>query len=370
MTMQFEVLAADGAARRGRIVTPRGAVDTPVFMPCGTYGSVKAMTPEALAGVGTQIVLGNTFHLMLRPGDEAVAALGGLHAFMQWPGPILTDSGGYQVFSLSEMRKVEEGGVAFRSPINGDALFLSPERSIAAQHNLGADFVMAFDECTPYPVAREAARDSMRLSTRWAKRCRDAHGDGNDGALFGIVQGGMYDDLRRESLAALIDIGFDGYAIGGLSVGEPKAEMNAVLDALTPRMPAAAPRYLMGVGTPADILRAVQLGVDMFDCVLPTRNARNGYAFTSKGTVKIRNAVHRNADAPLDGDCDCSTCARFSRAYLHHLDRCGEILGPILMTTHNLHYYHGLTAKLRGAIEQGTLQRLARTLLDGWNSSE
>ena len=369
MTARFEVLAADGAARRGRIAAPRGEVDTPVFMPCGTYGSVKAMTPEALAQVGTQIVLGNTFHLLLRPGDAAIAALGGLHAFMQWPGPILTDSGGYQVFSLAAMRKVEEGGVSFRSPINGDAMFLSPQRSIAAQHNLGADFVMAFDECTPYPVSHKAAGDSMRLSMRWAKLCRDAHGD-HAGALFGIVQGGMYDDLRRESLASLVDIGFDGYAVGGLSVGEPKAEMNAVLDALMPHMPATAPRYLMGVGTPADILRAVRLGVDMFDCVLPTRNARNGYAFTSRGTVKIRNAKHRHADAPLDDACACATCARFSRAYLHHLDRCGEILGSILMTTHNLHYYHALMAKLREAIEQGTLQRLAKTLLDGWNSSE
>ena len=254
MTARFEVLAADGAARRGRLASARGDVDTPVFMPCGTYGSVKAMTPEALAQVGTRIVLGNTFHLMLRPGDEAVAALGGLHAFMQWPGPILTDSGGYQVFSLAAMRKVEEGGVSFRSPINGDAMFLSPERSIAAQHNLGADFVMAFDECTPYPVSHKAAGDSMRLSMRWAKQCRDTHGD-HTGALFGIVQGGMYDDLRRESLAALVDIGFDGYAIGGLSVGESKVEMNAVLDALMPHMPATAPRYLMGVGTPADILQ-------------------------------------------------------------------------------------------------------------------
>ena len=369
MKMKFEVLATDGAARRGRLVTARGEVETPVFMPCGTYGSVKAMTPEALFQVGTQIVLGNTFHLMLRPGDAEIAALGGLHAFMQWPGPILTDSGGYQVFSLAEMRKVEEGGVAFRSPINGDALFLSPERSIEAQHNLGADFVMAFDECTPYPVSRRAASDSMRLSMRWAKQCRDAH-SAHAGALFGIVQGSMYDDLRRESLAAVVDIGFDGYAIGGLSVGESKAEMNAVLDALMPHMPRAAPRYLMGVGTPADILRAVRLGVDMFDCVLPTRNARNGYAFTSRGTVKIRNAAHRHADAPLDDACACSTCARFSRAYLHHLDRCGEILGSILMTTHNLHYYHALMGKLREAIEQGTLQRLSRTLLDGWNSSE
>ncbi len=369
MTARFEVLAAEGAARRGRIATPRGEVDTPVFMPCGTYGSVKAMTPEALAQVGTQIVLGNTFHLMLRPGDAAIAALGGLHAFMQWPGPILTDSGGYQVFSLAAMRKVEEGGVSFRSPINGDAMFLSPQRSIAAQHNLGADFVMAFDECTPYPVSHNAAGDSMRLSMRWAKQCLDVHGD-HAGALFGIVQGGMYDDLRRESLASLVDIGFDGYAVGGLSVGEPKAEMNAVLDALMPYMPATAPRYLMGVGTPADILRAVRLGVDMFDCVLPTRNARNGYAFTSQGTVKIRNAAHRYADTPLDDACACATCARFSRAYLHHLDRCGEILGSILMTTHNLHYYHALMAKLRESIEQGTLQRLAKTLLDSWNSSE
>ena len=369
MTARFEVLAADGAARRGRIATPRGEVDTPVFMPCGTYGSVKAMTPEALAQVGTQIVLGNTFHLMLRPGDAAIAELGGLHTFMQWPGPILTDSGGYQVFSLAAMRKVEEGGVSFRSPIDGDAMFLSPQRSIAAQHNLGADFVMAFDECTPYPVSHKAAGDSMRLSMRWAKLCRDAHGD-HAGALFGIVQGGMYDDLRSESMATLVDIGFDGYAVGGLSVGEPKAEMNAVLDALMPYIPATAPRYLMGVGTPADILRAVRLGVDMFDCVLPTRNARNGYAFTSQGTVKIRNAAHRYADMPLDDACACATCARFSRAYLHHLDRCGEILGSILMTTHNLHYYHALMAKLREAIEQGTLQRLAKTLSDGWNSSE
>ena len=367
--MRFEVLAADGPARRGHITTPRGVVDTPVFMPCGTYGSVKAMTPEALADVGTRIVLGNTFHLMLRPGDSEIAALGGLHAFMQWPEPILTDSGGYQVFSLSEMRKVEEGGVSFRSPINGDALFLSPERSIEAQHNLDTDFVMAFDECTPYPVSRKAAAASMRLSMRWAQRSRDAHGD-HASALFGIVQGGMYDDLRSESLASLVDIGFDGYAIGGLSVGESKVEMNAVLDALLPHMPAAAPRYLMGVGTPQDIVRAVARGVDMFDCVLPTRNARNGYAFTSKGTVKIRNAAHRHADAPLDAACACATCARFSRAYLHHLDRCGEILGAILMTTHNLHYYHALMAKLREAIEQGTLQRLAGALLDGWNSSE
>ena len=363
----FEVLGTDGAARRGRLHTARGAVETPVFMPCGTYGTVKAMTPEALADAGTQMLLGNTFHLMLRPGDAAVRELGGLHGFMQWPGPILTDSGGFQVFSLADLRKVTEDGVSFRSPIDGDEVFLSPERSIEAQHNLGADVVTAFDECTPYPATRDAAAASMQLSMRWAERSRTAHGEG-PGALFGIVQGGMYDDLRRESLGLLEDIGFPGYAIGGLSVGEPKEEMDAVLEALMPHMPPAHPRYLMGVGTPGDLVRYISLGVDMFDCVLPTRNARNGYAFTSRGVVKIRNAVHRFADAPLDDDCACPTCTRYSRAYLHHLDRCGEILGAILMTTHNLHYYHALMAKLRGAIERGTLPALVETLAHGWNA--
>ncbi|MDE0350944.1 MAG: tRNA guanosine(34) transglycosylase Tgt, partial [Gammaproteobacteria bacterium] len=337
----FEVLGTDGAARRGRLHTSHGTVETPVFMPCGTYGTVKAMTPDALAAAGTQMLLGNTFHLMLRPGDAAVRDLGGLHRFMQWPGPILTDSGGFQVFSLADLRKVDEEGVAFRSPIDGDKVFLSPERSIEAQRNLGADVVMAFDECTPYPATRDAAADSMRLSMRWAGRSRDAFADG-PGALFGIVQGGMHDGLRRESLEALTEIGFDGYAVGGLSVGEPKEEMDAVLEALMPHMPPAHPRYLMGVGTPEDLVRYVALGVDLFDCVLPTRNARNGYAFTSRGVVKIRNAGHRFADVPLDEDCACPTCTRYSRAYLHHLDRCGEILGAILMTTHNLHYYHAL----------------------------
>ena len=364
----FEVLATDGAARRGRLQTARGPVETPVFMPCGTYGTVKAMTPEALAGAGTQMLLGNTFHLMLRPGDAAVRELGGLHAFMQWPGPILTDSGGFQVFSLADLRKVTEEGVSFSSPINGDAVFLSPERSIEAQHNLGADVVMAFDECTPYPATRDAAAASMQLSMRWAERSRAAHGDG-PGALFGIVQGGMYDDLRRESLAVLEDIGFPGYAIGGLSVGEPKEEMDRVLEGLLPHMPPGRPRYLMGVGTPQDLVRYVALGVDLFDCVLPTRNARNGYAFTSRGVVKIRNAAHRLADRPLDEDCACPTCTRYSRAYLHHLDRCGEILGAILMTTHNLHYYHALMAQLREAIERGTLPALVETLAHGWNTS-
>ena len=364
----FEVLATDGAARRGRLQTARGPVETPVFMPCGTYGTVKAMTPDALAAAGTQMLLANTFHLMLRPGDGAVRDLGGLHRFMQWPGPILTDSGGFQVFSLADLRKVDEEGVSFRSPINGDAVFLSPERSIEAQRNLGADVVMAFDECTPYPATRDAAAESMRLSMRWASRSRDAFGDA-PGALFGIVQGGMHDDLRRESLGMLTGIGFDGYAVGGLSVGEPKEEMDAVLEALLPHMPPGRPRYLMGVGTPRDLVRYVALGVDLFDCVLPTRNARNGYAFTARGVVKIRNAGHRFADVPLDEDCACPTCTRFSRAYLHHLDRCGEILGAILMTTHNLHYYHALMAQLREAIERGTLPALLETLEHGWNAS-
>ncbi len=364
----FEVLATDGAARRGRLRTARGDVETPVFMPCGTYGTVKAMTPEALGAAGTQMLLGNTFHLMLRPGDAAVRDLGGLHAFMQWPGPILTDSGGFQVFSLADLRQMDEQGVSFRSPIDGSAVYLSPERSIEAQHNLGADVVMAFDECTPYPATREAAATSMRLSMRWAERSRAAHAGGS-GALFGIVQGGMYEDLRRESLDMLTEMGFPGYAIGGLSVGEPKEEMDRVLDALLSHMPGARPRYLMGVGTPEDLVRNVARGVDLFDCVLPTRNARNGYAFTSAGVVKIRNATHRASDRPLDPRCGCPTCAKFSRAYLHHLDRCREILGAILMTTHNLHYYHGLMAQLRAAIERGTLRALVETLADGWNPS-
>jgi queuine tRNA-ribosyltransferase len=370
VSVVFEILATDAAARRGRLKTGRGTVETPVFMPCGTYGTVKAMTPEALENVGTQILLGNTFHLLLRPGDEVIASLGGLHRFMHWVGPILTDSGGYQVFSLEALRKVDEGGVFFRSPINGDEVFLSPERSIEVQRNLGADIVMVFDECTPYPATRDRVAFSMELSMRWAQRCRDAHGEDDSAALFGIVQGGMYDDLRNSSLDRLVDIGFSGFAVGGLSVGESKDEMDSVLDALMPRMPVDAPRYLMGVGTPADLVRGVALGVDMFDCVLPTRNARNGYAFTSTGIVKIRNAVHKVSDQPLDDCCECTTCRRFSRAYLHHLDRCGEILASILMTTHNLHYYHALMAKLRGAIEQGKLNALIEILTNDWKSTD
>ena len=371
--MTFEVLAIDGTARRGRLTTAHGTVETPVFMPCGTYGTVKGMTPRMLTDVGTQILLGNTFHLMLRPGDQAVRALGGLHEFMQWPGPILTDSGGYQVFSLRELREVTERGVAFRSPINGDAVDLTPERSIEVQHSLGSDIVMSFDECTPYPATAAEAEASMRLSMAWARRGRERHIDRKGhgertSLLFGIVQGGMYPHLRAESLAELVAIGFDGYAIGGLSVGEPKAEMNAVLDHVAPAMPAEAPRYLMGVGTPADLVRGVTQGIDMFDCVLPTRNARNGYLFTSRGVVKIRNAAHRSDPGPVDEACACYTCANFSRAYLHHLDRCGEMLGGMLMTIHNLHYYHDLMRRLREAIEAGTLASLARTLTSGWES--
>ena len=369
----FEILATDGAARRGRLTTGHGVVQTPVFMPCGTYGTVKGMTPRMLDEVGTQILLGNTFHLMLRPGDEAVRALGGLHDFMRWHGPILTDSGGYQVFSLRDLRKVSDEGVTFRSPINGDVVELTPERAIDVQRNLGADIVMSFDECTPYPVSEREAEASMRRSMAWARRGRDHHGDrGHVGdhanLLFGIVQGGMFPGLRSSSLAELTAIGFDGYAIGGLSVGEPKDEMDAVLRHIAPAMPAARPRYLMGVGTPADLLRGVSLGIDLFDCVLPTRNARNGHLFTSRGVVRIRNAVHRSDPAPVDEQCDCYACANFSRAYLHHLDRCGEMLGGMLMTIHNLRYYHNLMARLREAIEAGTLATFADTVTGGWES--
>lgn len=363
----FELLASDGTARRGRLATRHGTVETPVFMPCGTYGTVKGMTPAMLVDAGTQILLGNTFHLMLRPGDEAVREAGGLHRFMGWQRPILTDSGGYQVFSLRELRKVTPEGVVFRSPINGDRVCLTPERAIEAQHNLGSDIVMSFDECTPYPATRQQAEASMRLSMDWARQGRERHGD-HPSLLFGIVQGGMFADLRVESLGALQDIGFHGYAVGGLSVGEPKEEMNAVLAGIAPHLPADKPRYLMGVGTPQDLLEGVAQGIDMFDCVLPTRNARNGHLFTSRGVVKIRNAKHRRADAPIDDQCDCYACAHFSRAYIHHLDRCGEMLGAMLMTIHNLRYYHRLTEQLRDAIEAGTLAHFSRTVADGWES--
>jgi queuine tRNA-ribosyltransferase len=368
--VSFELLASDGDARRGRLNTRHGVVETPVFMPCGTYGTVKAMTPKDLTEVGSQIILGNTFHLMLRPGDQVIRELGGLHEFMQWHGPLLTDSGGFQVWSLGDLRKISEEGVIFRSPVNGDRVALTPERSIEVQQNLGSDIMMVFDECTPHPATEQQTRDSMLLSMRWAARCRDAHALTGDRALFGIVQGGMYGDLRLESLTRLQEIGFSGYAIGGLSVGESKAEMDSVMRTLLPRMPIEKPRYVMGVGTPEDLVRGVELGIDMFDCVMPTRNARNGYAFTSSGTLKIRNARHRDSDRPLDSECRCYTCSTFSRAYLHHLDRCGEMLAGMLMTQHNLHYYHNLMAQLRASIETGTFRHRIATLQNGWNSRD
>ncbi len=379
----FETLASDGTARRGRLTTRHGAVETPVFMPVGTYGTVKGVTPAQITEVGTQILLGNTFHLMLRPGDEQIAALGGLHDFMQWQGPILTDSGGFQVWSLGELRKITEEGVVFRSPVNGDKIDLTPERSIEVQHNLNTDVIMSFDECTNYPATEKEAEESMQLSMGWAQRCKDRHmlakelaesadtlpANQRPGLLFGINQGGMYEHLRRESLAALEEIGFDGYAIGGLSVGEPKDEMLEVMTNLLPHMPTDKARYLMGVGTPQDLVAGVALGVDMFDCVMPTRNARNGYLFTSLGTLKIRNARHKSSADPVDAACSCYTCGNFSRAYLHHLDRCGEMLGATLMTIHNLHYYHHLMAELRSAIETGTFRTLAKSLHDQWNTA-
>ncbi|MDA0189300.1 MAG: tRNA guanosine(34) transglycosylase Tgt [Proteobacteria bacterium] len=354
--MQFELLASDGAARRGRLTLAHGVVETPVFMPVGTYGTVKAMTPRDLTEIGAQICLGNTFHLWLRPGLEVIAAHGGLHRFMGWDAPILTDSGGFQVFSLGELRKISEEGVKFASPIDGSRRFLTPEESMRIQHVLNSDIVMIFDECTPYPASRDEAAASMRLSLRWARRSRDEHDRlGNANALFGIVQGGMYEDLRDESLAGLSDIDFDGFAIGGLSVGEPKDDMARILAHTAPRLPAQKPRYLMGVGTPEDLVAAVQAGVDMFDCVMPTRNARNGHLFTRFGDVRIKNAQHRNDLRPLDESCGCYTCRHFTRAYLHHLHRTGEILGAQLNTLHNLHYYQTLMRELRSAIENGAL---------------
>jgi len=352
--MSFEKLGEDGRARRGRLNFPRGSVETPAFMPVGTYGTVKGMLPRDIEAIGAHIILGNTFHLMLRPGTEVIKAHGDLHDFTQWQGPILTDSGGFQVFSLGETSKITEQGVTFRSPIDGSPVELSPEIAMQVQRDLGSDIVMIFDECTPYPATETEARDSMELSLRWAKRSKDAH-EGNPAALFGIVQGGMYESLRERSLQGLTDIGFDGYAIGGLSVGEPKEDMIRILDDLPPRMPEDKPRYLMGVGRPEDLVEAVRRGVDMFDCVMPTRNARNGYLFTSTGIIKIRNARHRHDTQPLDDQCDCYTCQRFSRSYLHHLDKCGEMLGSQLNTIHNLRYYQNIMAGLRGAIEAGTL---------------
>lgn len=352
--MRFEKLGEDGRARLGRLTFPRGVVETPAFMPVGTYGTVKGMLPRDIKEIGAHIILGNTFHLMLRPGTEVIKAHGDLHDFTQWQGPILTDSGGFQVFSLGETSKITEKGVIFRSPVDGSPVELNPEIAMQVQRDLGSDIVMIFDECTPYPATEKEAKDSMELSLRWAARSKNAH-EGNPAALFGIVQGGMYEDLRQQSLDGLTNIGFDGYAIGGLSVGEPKEDMIRILDDLPPKMPADKPRYLMGVGRPEDIVEAVRRGVDMFDCVMPTRNARNGYLFTATGTVKIRNAKNRHDTAPLDDSCDCYTCQNFSRSYLHHLDKCGEMLASQLNTIHNLRYYQNLMSGLRGAIEAGTL---------------
>ncbi len=352
--MRFELLARDGAARRGRLDLAHGTVETPAFMPVGTYGTVKAMAPAELQALGARIVLGNTFHLWLRPGLEVIAAHGGLHRFMGWDGPILTDSGGFQVFSLGALRRISEEGVKFASPVNGDRLFLTPEESMRIQRVLNSDIAMIFDECTPYPADHGQAADSMRLSLRWAERSRRAH-EGNPNAVFGIVQGGMHEDLRDESAARLREIGFDGYAIGGLSVGEPKSDMKRILAHTAPQLPSQQPRYLMGVGTPEDIVHAVGQGIDLFDCVLPTRNARNGWLFTRRGTVRIRNAVHARDTGPLDPECACYTCRNFTRAYLHHLQRVNEILGARLNTLHNLHYYQQLMAGLREAIAGGRL---------------
>ncbi|HEC29817.1 MAG TPA: tRNA guanosine(34) transglycosylase Tgt [Gammaproteobacteria bacterium] len=352
--MKFKLLKTDGRARCGQLEFDRGTIETPAFMPVGTYGTVKGMRPEEVRESGAGIILGNAFHLMLRPGVEVIRVHGGLHDFMNWPGPILTDSGGFQVWSLGKLRNIAEEGVTFKSPVDGSTIFMGPEESMQVQRELGSDIVMVFDECTPYPATEKETMDSMALSLRWAKRSRDAHGD-NPSALFGIVQGGMITDYRKRSLQGLMDIGFEGYALGGLSVGEPKEEREKILTEVVPEMPDDQPRYLMGVGTPEDIVEAVRRGIDMFDCVMPTRNARNGYLFTRQGVVKIRNSRYASDTGPLDEQCGCYTCRNYSRAYLKHLDKCGEMLGAHLNTVHNLHYYQDLMTGLRLAIVDGEL---------------
>ena len=351
--MEFDLIQTDQNARRGEIRFHRGTIQTPTFMPVGTYGTVKAMTPEELQAMGAEIILGNTFHLMLRPGMEVIKAHGDLHDFSHWDKPILTDSGGFQVFSLGKLRKITEQGVHFRSPINGSKVFMGPEESMSVQRSLGADIVMIFDECTPFPVSYEQAQASMQLSLRWATRSKEAHAD-NPSALFGIVQGGVFEDLRTQSLAGLMDIGFDGYAIGGLAVGEPKADRDRVLSQLHTQLPRDCPRYLMGVGKPEDLVESVMRGVDMFDCVMPTRNARNGHLFTRFGDIRIKNSRYQADTQPLDSRCGCYTCCHYSRSYLRHLFRCGEILGARLNTIHNLYYYQTLMREMRDAIENTT----------------
>jgi len=359
--MRFELLARDGLARRGRLTLAHGSVDTPAFMPVGTYGAVKAVSPEELKQNATQMVLSNAFHLWLRPGLDVIEAHGGLHRFIGWDGPILTDSGGFQVFSLGALRKISEQGVEFRSPVNGDRCLLSPEESMRIQRVLDADVAMIFDECTPYPVDEEAAGESMRLSLRWAERSRRAY-EGSTNALFGIVQGGVYERLRDESVKALCDIGFDGYAIGGLSVGEPKPDMLRVVRRTAHQLPETRPRYLMGVGTPEDIADAVEAGIDLFDCVLPTRNARNGWLYTRRGIIKLRNSRYRSDLTPPDESCACYTCRQFTRGYLHHLQRVNEMLGARLNTLHNLHYFQELLAQLREAITSARLAEVCQSM--------
>ena len=356
--MLFELISTDNHARRGRLRFDRGTVETPAFMPVGTYGTVKAMTPEELIELGAQIILGNTFHLMLRPGTEIIRKHGDLHDFMHWQGPILTDSGGFQVFSLAKMRKITEQGVVFQSPVDGARIELTPERSMQVQRELGSDIVMIFDECTPYPATREETEASMQLSLRWAERSKQAH-QGNSSALFGIVQGGVYADLREQSATALSALGFDGFAIGGLSVGEPDDERNHILDCTMPHLPWNQPRYLMGVGKPEDIVEAVRRGVDMFDCVIPTRNARTGFLYTREGILRIRNSRYQDDTRPVDENCSCYTCRHYSRSYLRHLDKCGEILGSRLNTIHNLHYYQDLMRAIREAIDAGRFDQFA-----------
>ena len=362
----YKLIAKDGLARRGEIKTIHGKFQTPAFMPVGTYGAIKSVSPLTLENLEAEIVLSNTYHLMERPGIEIIKSHGGLHNFMGWSGPILTDSGGYQVFSLSKKRTINEEGVEFFSPLNGDKKYLTPESCMQLQLDFGVDIAMVLDECTPYPVSKEVAKKSMQMSLRWAERCRSAFVS-DKASLFGIIQGGMFNDLREESLSGLTKIDFDGYAIGGLSVGEPKEEMEKVINHITPLMPKEKPRYLMGVGTPLDIAKAVQLGVDMFDCVIPTRHARNGYLYTSKGIVKIRNSENKNNLEPLDEDCSCYTCSKFSKSYLHHLDKTKEMLGSTLQTIHNLHYYLSLMRNLRLSIEKGTLQPFIKEIEDTWN---
>jgi queuine tRNA-ribosyltransferase len=367
---RFDRLAADGAARRGRLATAHGTIETPAFMPVGTAATVKAMLPASVAATGAEIVLANSYHLMLRPGAEAVARLGGLHRFMGWPGPILTDSGGYQAMSLAKLRTIDEAGILFQSHLDGSRYALSPERAVEIQRLLDTTIAMVLDECTPWPVTEDAAAASMRLSMRWARRCRAAFRERDGYALFGIVQGSIYPELRQESAASLRDIGFDGYAIGGLAVGEGQARMLATLEATAPHLPEERPRYLMGVGKPDDLLGAVLRGIDLFDCVLPTRSGRTGQAFTRQGTLNLRNARHAGDAGPLDGACRCPACREFSRAYLHHLVKAGEILGAMLLTWHNLHYYQGLMSDLRLAIEERRLTATATILRTGWTENE